>query len=268
MESHQPIIDFPALPTDQTTRIDGRTPMKLREISISASILSNSSGSGMIQLGNTIVLASVYGPRGPSRANETMRSITSAYVKVELSFAPFNSALHSQHLSDTLEEHQTTIQQAIEATILLDRMPKSCISIYITVIQMDGSFVAAAIMAASIALMDAHIPLIDLVTAVTIIQSEDETIYLDPSEAEEQHLAVGTVTIAMMRIENKIVQLSQKGRILLENFNRIQRIGEKACGVLYDRIQGHMRENLVQAIHEQKSIQDRQDMETTVTEER
>lgn len=59
------------------------------------------------------------------------------------------------------------IQQTLESALLLEQYPRSEIKVFVQVLQADGSNVAAAVNAATLALADAGVPMRDLVVACT-----------------------------------------------------------------------------------------------------
>ncbi|MEW5955503.1 MAG: exosome complex exonuclease Rrp41 [Candidatus Micrarchaeota archaeon] len=149
-------------------RVSGRGPTDLRPLKIAAGVLKKADGSAMIEWGNNRILAAVYGPREvfPKHMTDPHKALINArYV-----MAPFSS----------LEEHgrsgpnrrsieiSKVVKHVFENNVLVHQFPKTMINIDMEVLQSDGGTRVAAITAASVALVDAGIPVRDLVQGVSV----------------------------------------------------------------------------------------------------
>jgi exosome complex component MTR3 len=63
--------------------------------------------------------------------------------------------------------------QALSPAVMLEKLPKCVISIYVVVLENDGSELSAAITCASLALADAAIEMYDLVAASSAVSIDD-----------------------------------------------------------------------------------------------
>lgn len=105
-----------------------------------------------------------------------------------------------------MQELQTTISQAFQSHLFTHLYPRSTISIALHVLSLDGALLAACINAASLALVDAGVPMPSILTAVTsgyITSSDDMAAFTDPvldlSNVEEQELPfLSIATVAAM----------------------------------------------------------------------
>eukprot|EP00058_Branchiostoma_floridae_P000625 XP_002586113.1 hypothetical protein BRAFLDRAFT_109996 [Branchiostoma floridae] len=104
---------------------------------LNAGVVSQATGSAYIEMGQTKVIAAVYGPREIARREEfTMKG----RLCCELKFATFACRRRRQHIQDNQEKDGALIVlQALEPAVCLDRFPKSQVDVYITVLQDDGS---------------------------------------------------------------------------------------------------------------------------------
>lgn len=92
------------------------------------------------------------------------------------------------------KEYEQIIRQTFEPVIMAENFPRAVISIVVQVIEDNGSLLSVAINAVSLALMDAGVPMLAVVTSATCGMLADGGLILDPSRAEEE---VGrTVTTA------------------------------------------------------------------------
>lgn len=149
-------------------RASGRGPTDLRPLKITAGVLKKADGSAMIEWGNNRILAAVYGPREvfPKHLTDPHKAL----INARYSMAPFSS----------LEEHgrsgpnrrsieiSKVAKHVFENNVLVHQFPKTMIDIDMEVLQSDGGTRVAAITAASVALVDAGIPVKDLVQGVSV----------------------------------------------------------------------------------------------------
>jgi ribonuclease PH len=95
------------------------------------------------------------------------------------------------------KEYEQIIRQTFSPAILLENFPRAVISIVVQVVEDNGSVLSVAINAVSLALLDAGIPMLSVVTSATCAVFPDGTLVLDPSSPEEEVLpsrsSMGTV---------------------------------------------------------------------------
>ncbi|KKA21033.1 Exosome complex endonuclease 1 [Rasamsonia emersonii CBS 393.64] len=168
-------------------RLDGRRWNELRLLQAQISTNPASSGSSYLSMGNTAVMCTVHGPAEGRRGEAAgAGGTTGAVVEVDVNIAGF---------------------------ALVDRKRRvggsdSTISIQVSVLSADGSLLAAAINACTLALVDAGIPMPGLLCGCTAGMSGSASTPRDPNDdgldplldlslPEEQELpfvTVGTTT--------------------------------------------------------------------------
>jgi ribonuclease PH len=67
-----------------------------------------------------------------------------------------------------------------------DEFPRAVISVVVQVIEDSGSLLSVAINATTLALMDAGVPMLSVVTSSTCALLPDGGLFLDPSRTEEE----------------------------------------------------------------------------------
>ncbi|TXG59153.1 hypothetical protein EZV62_016982 [Acer yangbiense] len=146
-------------------RLDGRRPTEMRQLRAEIGVISKADGSAMFEMGNTKVIAAVYGPREVQ--NKGQQIIDHALVRCEYSMANFSTGdrLRKPKGDRRSIEISLVIRQTMEACIMTHLMPRSQIDIFVQVLQADGGTRSACINAATLALADAGIPMCDLVTS-------------------------------------------------------------------------------------------------------
>ncbi|KAM6571343.1 hypothetical protein CsatA_015423 [Cannabis sativa] len=116
-------------------------------------------------MGNTKVVAAVYGPREVQNRSQLLND--QALVRCEYSMANFSTGdrMRKPKGDRRSTEISLVIRQAMEACIMTHLMPRSQIDIFVQVLQADGGTRAACVNAASLALADAGIPMREIVTS-------------------------------------------------------------------------------------------------------
>eukprot|EP01083_Nonionella_stella_P001551 4453_1 len=152
-------------------RNDGRKPNEIRRMTIEMSPLTNSAGSNvtgsaLVQMGLTSVLCAVIGPVDCARRSDELSD--RAVLEVNVRTAPFAPSSGDRRSTNPttdrrIIEQSSLIQKALGASLLLHLFPKMRIIIDVTVLADDGGRLCAAINAATCALVDAGLPMKDLV---------------------------------------------------------------------------------------------------------
>ena len=119
------------------------------------------------------------------------------------------------------------IQDTFEAALLLRLYPRAQIDIYIEVLQQDGGLLSAAINAATLALVDAGVPMIDLVCACTSGLVEGEPI-LDLNYAEEASDSA-VVPVAVLLGSSNVLSLALQARMNVDLFKRVVDLALVGC---------------------------------------
>lgn len=149
-------------------RNDGRKPNEIRRLKIELSPLSSASGangSALVQMGLTSVMCAVIGPVDCARRSDELSD--RALLEVNVRIAPFASSSGDRRVvlsSDRrIIEQSANIKNALEASLMLHLFPKTRIILDITILADDGGRLSACINAATCALIDAGLPMKDLV---------------------------------------------------------------------------------------------------------
>jgi len=194
--------------------VDGRTVDEFRKVFMKCGVIQKARGSAYIELNNTKVICSVYGPRQSPSHSEFSETGT---LHCELSFAPFAQQKHTNRpkrnnisqMRQQIHEYSAYMREALQTSIILEKFPKSTLDVYALVLEDDGSVLSAAITCASLALADAGIELYDLVSACSAAELENHVV-VDPV-AVEHKFATGGVVCAYMASLHELTQLTQVG---------------------------------------------------------
>ena len=129
------------------------------------------------------------------------------------------------------------LYEALLPSVVLDGLEKNkmCIEVYVQVLQSDGGVLGAAITAASIALIDAGVPMKDLVcassSAVMKVENENGNEYVTVADPTENEIlqACGVVTIALMCNWKEVTVWDQFGKMPLESSAEAMELSREGC---------------------------------------
>jgi exosome complex component RRP41 len=150
-------------------RVDGRRIHEVRRVRCALGVLQNSDGSAIYEQGNTRVLAVVTGP-AERKTGGSGDGKAVANVVCEFSTASFASPERRVRRPGDRRaaESAATLVQCFESVIQRHLYPRSEICIYIQILQSDGGALSAAINAATLALQDAGIAVMDTPVACAV----------------------------------------------------------------------------------------------------
>ncbi|KAK5110665.1 hypothetical protein LTR62_005705 [Meristemomyces frigidus] len=245
------------MPLDTSTyalahlRLDGRRWNELRHLHAQISTQASSDGSSYLEQGNTKILCTVSGPQeqrrnapGGRQQQAGAGSDTEAQIVVEMNLAAFSSTDRKKRArSDKrVQEMQFTIAEAFRGTLFTNLYPHSTITITLHVLSQDGSLLTACLNAATLALVDAGIPMSDYVSAVTVASapSSDQSLdevdpLLDLNGLEEQELpfmTVGTTAAGTgegVEGEAKIMVLVMETKVQMGRLEAMLSVGVDGC---------------------------------------
>ncbi|KAG3092857.1 hypothetical protein PI125_g16998 [Phytophthora idaei] len=181
-------------------RQDGRAGNELRPFASQQGALFRADGSARMSHGSSTVLAAVYGP-GQAR---NWRSEKTDKATLDVCFKLEKGIMTSKE-----KEYEQIIRETFMPVVLTDSFPRAVISIVY--------LLAVAINAVSLALMDAGVPMVSVVTATSCSIFDDGNLYLDPTSAEEEE-AVSWVTTARSSTSDGVLTCITNGLLSEEQY--------------------------------------------------
>jgi len=244
-------------------RNDGRKPEEIRRMRVQLGPVSTITsggeavgGSALVEMGLTVAMATVRGPVACQRRSDELPD--RAVVDVSIKTAPFapsggDRRLVNPNTDRRLVEMAHLLKRALEATILLQLYPKSSIQVQIVILADDGGRLCAAINAASAALIDAGIPVKDILCACSAGYAGGTTdttlVDLNRQEESSSHSSNGGGKNAVCL---PCAMLPQRGTLVLSqcearlpDFDTLDRVLEAAmagCRAVFDVLQAAVRE--------------------------
>jgi exosome complex component RRP41 len=124
------------------------------------------------------------------------------------------------------------IRHALEPAIFLERYPRSAIDVYAEILEADGGTRTACINAASVALVDAGIPMRDLVASCAAGKI-DGNLVLDLGDYEDKE-GQADVPVAYMPKMEKVTLLQMDGILSVEEFENTVDLAIEGCKQIYE----------------------------------
>lgn len=223
--------------SDQGLRIDGRKPQEIRSTTCRLGVFEQADGSAYMEMGNTRVLAAVYGPHEVRGGGKSRSNHEKAIINCQYSMATFSTSERKRRPRGDYRSLEITnsMKQVFETAILVHLYPHSQIDIFVEVLQSDGSNYSACVNAASLALVHAGIALKDIVSASTA-GIMNETAILDVNHSEEGLSSCPVMTVAILPQTKQVLSLESSGRLNMDSLEYLMEAANKGCMDIYQEL--------------------------------
>ncbi|AKB84816.1 exosome complex exonuclease Rrp41 [Methanococcoides methylutens] len=211
-------------------RLDGRRADEIRPMTVEMGVLSRADGSCYLEWGNNKVLAAVYGPRElhPRR----LQRPGEALVRYRYNMAAFSV---EDRIRPGPSRRSTEISkvsgEAFEPVVMTQYYPSAVIDVFAEVLQADAGTRTAAINAATLALVDAGIPMKGLVAACAVGKVDGQLV-LDLNKPEDNY-GDADLPIAMTE-DGDITLLQMDGNLTVDEINRGIEMVKKGCEQIFE----------------------------------
>jgi len=231
--------EVPVLLSPEGLRIDGRRLDELRPIRIQAGALKQADGSAFVEWGANKVMAAVYGPREVHPRH--LQQNNKAVIQCRYNMAAFSVDERKRPgLDRRSQEISKVIAEAFESVVFAEEFPRTSIDVYIEVLQANAGTRCAGLVAASVALADAGIPMVDLLPAVAV-GKVGGAIALDLKK-EEDNFGEADLPIALVPQSGRLVLLQMEGHMTEEELSQALELGVQGCREIYEKMKAALRE--------------------------
>ncbi|MGA7476991.1 MAG: exosome complex exonuclease Rrp41 [Thermoplasmata archaeon] len=231
--------EVPVLLSPEGLRIDGRKLDELRPIRIQVGALHNADGSAFVEWGMNKVMAAVYGPREVHPRH--LQQNNKAVIQCKYNMAAFAVDERKRPgLDRRSQEISKVIGEAFESVVFAEEYPRTSIDIYIEVLQANAGTRCAGLVAASMALADAGIPMVDLLPAVAVGKIAGK-IALDLRK-EEDNFGDADLPMALVPQSGRLVLLQMEGHMTEEELSQSLELGVQGCRDIYEKMKQALRE--------------------------
>lgn len=184
------------------------------------------SGSAYVETDCVKVLAVANGPKEYSAYTGGDEFLRHSQATIELTVEPANSFLQP-------------LTTALESTILVQKYQKSVIEVKVTVLEGDETdTLAYALVAASLAAVDAGIEVRDTMTASTAYL-ENGVVTLNKHSTE----ATASLTLGYLPNLREAVVLQQVGRVSPSEFVQLLQVAEAGCTAFFQLLRSKLRQD-------------------------
>lgn len=255
------------MPLDTSTynlallRIDGRRWNELRQLRAQIRTQAAADGSAYFELGNTKVMCVVTGPSEDSKRRGQAASSASAAgggsasggnaadILVSVVVGGFSTVDRKKRArSDKrIVELQFTLAKSLAAVLHTHLFPRSTISLSLHILSQDGSLLACLINAATLALIDAGVPMTDYLVACTAgstssYAAADESAdpLMDLNNQEEQELPY--LTIGTLGSTDKVAVLVCESRVQVSRLEGMMVTAADGCKNIREYLDSVVRE--------------------------
>jgi len=231
--------EIPVLLSPEGLRIDGRRLDELRPITIHVGALKNADGSAFVEWGANKVMAAVYGPREVHPRH--LQQNNKAVIQCKYNMAAFAVDERKRPgLDRRSQEISKVIGEAFESVVFAEEYPRTSIDIYIEVLQANAGTRCAGLVAASLALADAGIPMVDLLPAVAVGKVAGK-IALDLKK-EEDNFGEADLPMALVPQSGRLVLLQMEGHMTEDELAASLELGVQGCREIYEKMKAALRE--------------------------
>lgn len=190
-------IPIPRTALKNSSRTD-RKHDTFRPMYIQRGVISSAKGSAYLEMQNTKIICAIYGPKQSTTGNSQIQIIC--------------------------DQQDLPIKEALENCILMEQFAKTLLEIHFYILEDDGSIESTAINCACMALIDAGIPMKDMVTSCTISSNN----LVDPTKQEET-FSKQKLIICMYPTLQQIASVTQIGNMDIHSYMDAMELGMDGC---------------------------------------
>ena len=216
-----------------TKRIDGRKFDELRAMKAEVGVVKNAVGSARFQIGKTVAIAAVYGPK--DLFPKFLQKPQSARLRCNYNMMAFSGSGERVRpgANRRSKEISMVIEKAFEPVLDLSEFPKAVVDVYIELIQTDSGTRCAGICAAAMALADAGFKMKDLVSAISVGRVEDKVLTDVDKDEEDYEGGMADMPVAIMPRTGEVTLLQMDGFASKEQLKKMVDSAVKACKQIY-----------------------------------
>lgn len=206
-------------------RVDGRRADEIRPMKVEIGVLSRADGSCYLEWGNNKVISAVYGPRElhPRR----MQRPDAAVIRYKYNMASFSVEDRQRPgPSRRSSEISKVSSEAFEPVIMTQFYPNTVIDVFSEILEADAGTRTAAINAATLALIDAGIPLKSLVSACAVGKVDGQLV-LDLNKKEDNE-GEADLPVAMTQ-DGEITLFQMDGHLTEDEIKQAMELVKKGC---------------------------------------
>jgi exosome complex component RRP41 len=213
-------------------RIDGRGQFETRPITMKVGVIDNADGSAYVEWGQNKAIAAVYGPR--EMLPKHMANPNRATVRYYYRMAPFSVPDRKNPKPGRREIEISKVSgEALGKAVDLEQFPNSAIDVYVTILDSNAGTRITGILAGSLALADAGLPMKDLVSGIAVGKAGGKIIS-DLNKHEEDAPDAVDLPVAMLPSTEEVVLMQMDGPLSETELHEALEVAKKNCLELKD----------------------------------
>ncbi|MFQ6134898.1 MAG: exosome complex exonuclease Rrp41, partial [Nitrososphaerales archaeon] len=188
-------------------------------------------GSAYIEFGKNKIMAAVYGPKDVHPKHMTVPD--RAILRCRYHMTPFSTDTRKNPAPSRREiEISKVIREALEPALILTDYPRTAIDVYLEVLQSDGGSRCAGVSAASLALADAGINMLDLASGCASGKIAGK-VAVDLDDAEDKE-GDADMPLAILPNLGKVTLLQLDGKFTRKEFEEAFNLAKEGCMKVYE----------------------------------
>jgi len=217
-----------------TKRESKRKFDEMRKITAKVGIIPSADGSAMFQIGDTIAIAAVRGPRElhPKFLQDPEKGLLRCNYDM-ISFSVPDRKRPGPSRRST--EISLVTNKSLLPILDLKQFPNAVVDVFVQIIQANAGTRCAGICAASMALAHAGVPMSDLISAISVGKVGDKVL-IDLDKYEEDHKEGATDIPVAMDSNGKVTLLQLDGNVSKDELFESLELAKKGCKEI-DRLQ-------------------------------
>jgi len=229
-------------------RLDGRRTDEIRLLQCQVGGVSNKAdGSASVSMGQTQVIAYVYGP-----FESKSKRCTS--IQCEWHMAPFSTSDHRRRKRTDrgAVETASALRETLLSVIITERYPRSEIKIFVHVLEADGGARAAGFNASILALIDAGVAMYNVMSSCTASIINDETVV----DLNQMEINAGgpELTMSAMCSTKKVIFVGLDSKFDSASFRRLYETGLRGCMEVETSMKNDIRESAKASLLRSESL--------------
>ena len=226
-------------------RLDGRKLDEVRPLKIEAGVIPRADGSAYLEWGQNKIIASVYGPK--EALPKHIQNPYKALISYTYRMATFSVPDRKNPRPARREIEISKVSgEALESAVFLERFPNTAINVFVEVIDSNAGTRVAALTAASVALVDAGIPMKDMVSACGVGKAGGE-VMVDLTKDEEDAPDAVDIPMAILPRTEEIVLMQMDGLITKEELKKATKLGIVACKQVWEAQKEALKKRYIEA---------------------
>ncbi|OQV18006.1 putative exosome complex component RRP41 [Hypsibius exemplaris] len=229
-------------------RRDGRREDEIRDIKCHFGVAKDADGSVLFEQGNTKILATVFGPSDAGENDDDDGDLDlledPSGLECEFKLSAFSQQDRRTGQGDDprADEYSEYMEMCYKVVMFPHKNENSVVKVTCQVLQADGSHLAAALTAGTLALIDAGIQIKDLIVGCTTTIIDGKALVDISSHEELQRLP--QVTVGVIARSGEIIVMDMKNRFHKDLLNPILAASLAGSGKIFEEVEAIVREHV------------------------